>query len=79
MCIASTVGRAARNDLADLTVVQIPFNLNRYSSHRADEPPVVHLKQPGDFQPDGNAGFVQVLFDIATRKPIRPHSRRRGP
>ena len=29
MCIATTVGRGGRNDLADVAVVQVLLNLNR--------------------------------------------------
>jgi putative chitinase len=49
MCIASTVGRIARNDLADVTVVQILLNLNR---HRFPAPAPEPLSTDGRIGPN---------------------------
>ena len=47
MCISNSVGRSGRNELADVAVFQILFNLNR---HRLPNP------KPAALDPDGRIG-----------------------
>ena len=49
MCITSSVGRGGRNDLADVTVVQILLNLNR---PRFEAPVPAELKTDGRIGPN---------------------------